>query len=45
MILDYGTTDLIKNEIKKKIYLIPNAKVKHVVGGFYKNDAINEIDI
>ena len=33
------------NEIKKKIYLIPNAKVKHVVGGFYKNDAINEIDI
>ena len=33
------------NKINKKIFLVPTAKVKHFVGGFYKNDTINEIDI
>ena len=33
------------NEINEKIYLIPNAEVKHVIGGFYENEMINEIEI
>lgn len=33
------------NKTNKKIYLVPSAVVKHYVGGFYKNDTINEIDI
>ena len=45
--LFYEDHDLCKryNKINKKIYLIPNAKVKHVVGGFYKNNTLIEVDI
>ena len=33
------------NGINEKIYLIPSAEVKHVIGGFYENEMINEIEI
>jgi len=45
--LFYEDHDLCKrfNNSNKKIYLIPNAKVKHKIGGFYKSNIANEIDI
>ena len=45
--LFYEDHDLCKrfNNTKKKIYLVPDAKVKHIVGGFYKDEVVNEIEI
>ena len=45
--LFYEDHDLCKryNGTNQKIYLIPNAEVKHAAGGFYKNNIINEINI
>ena len=45
--LFYEDHDLCKrfNNTKKKIYLVPNAKVKHKVGGFYRDEIVNEIEI
>ena len=45
--LFYEDHDLCKryNKLNQKIYLITNAKVKHIVGGFYKTNIINEVDI
>ncbi len=45
--LFYEDHDLCKryNKLNQKIYLITNSKVKHIVGGFYKTNIINEVDI
>ena len=45
--LFYEDHDLCKRykRANQKIYLIPNAEVKHIVGGFYKNNSLNEVDI
>ena len=43
--IGYNFSEFKFNVINQKIYLIPNAEVKHAAGGFYKNNTINEINI
>tara|TARA_B110000495_G_scaffold140078_1_gene123072 strand:- start:154 stop:966 length:813 start_codon:yes stop_codon:yes gene_type:complete len=45
--LFYEDHDLCKrfNKIRKKTYIVPASKVKHMTGGFYKSNTATEIEI